>query len=619
MKPQRNALLPAIAALGGLALTLPLAAAQSPGARPAAPAPPVVRDPQITPADITAHVKYLASEGLEGRGSGTRGNDLAADYMAARFRAAGLKPAGESGTYFQGFSVFAGTSLGKNNALEIRSGGTATSVAAGTDMVPLGLAKNGTVTAPLVFAGYGISQPELGYDDYKDLDVKGKIVVVLRYTPDGDEGGKFGPHAPLGRKVMTAREKGAAGILFVTGPMSATEEVIPRVTYGAAATDAGLPAAFVRRRYVEALLEPLKLTLNDLQVTMAHGQPKSFPISGAEATLTVDVNRQTARTRNVLGLLEGSDPKLKREVVVVGAHFDHLGHGGEHSLEPASGPKIHYGADDNASGTAGVLELAQYFAANRQKLGRSLLFMGFSGEEIGLIGSGYWTKKPTIPLDRVVAMLNMDMIGRMRNDTCYVIGSGTSPEWAGLLEAVNKPYALSLKGSGSALSGFGGSDQQSFYARDIPVLFFFTGSHKDYHRSTDTWDKINYPGTAKLVRLVGDTALRISRMPARPRFARAPEPAAQPSTSFRVYLGTIPDYAEDVEGVALQGAREGSPAEKAGVKPGDILVELDGKKVKNVQEYTYLLGSIKPNVPIKMVVLRKGQRVELEVTPAPRR
>lgn len=583
-----------------------------------------VSNPKITAPEVVAHVKYLASGELEGRGSGSRGNDLAADYLAARFKAAGLLPAGESKTFFQRFPVFTGVKVGSGNRLVLSSGRSESRPQVQSDWMPLSFSKNGSVEAPLVFAGYGISKPDLGYDDYAGLDVKGKIVVVLRYTPDGDLNGKFGPYSQLTYKTMTARDKGAAGVLLVTGPASEQPENLGSFTLDSASADCGIPVGFVKRAEIEALLAPAQTNLRDLQVAMAHGKPKSFEIPDARANLHVDVVRQSAPTRNVIGMLPGSDPKLKHEVIVIGAHYDHLGYGGSHSLAQPHGSssadspeQIHHGADDNASGTAAVLEIAQYLSANRKKLGRSVVFMGFSGEEIGLIGSAHWIKSPTIPLERVVAMLNLDMVGRMRNETVHIVGAGSSPVWAKILPEINKPYKLQAKASSG--NAFGGSDHQSFLVKSIPVLFFFTGTHQDYHRPSDTWEKINAEGTAKIAQMVADTAVRVSKLAQRPSFVKVQDPTPAANPGFRVFLGTIPDYSEGNVGVRLEDVRAGSPAEKGGIKPGDVLVEFDGKTIRNVQEYTAVLGTAKPDVPVKIVVLRGSQRVELTVTPAARR
>jgi len=608
---------------GGLAAALLCSALQA-----AAPRPDEVADPEIRGSELVAHVKYLASDELAGRGSGTEGNDRAAEYLAERFRVSGLKPAGEGSSYFQTLPVFTGVKLGDGNKITVR-GKKQEALKVGEDFIPLGFTKNGAAFAPVVFAGYGINKPDLGYDDYKGLDVRGKIVVVLRHTPDMDDSGKFGPYAALTYKVMTAREKGAAGVLLATGPLGDQPVFFESEQHGAfkdpsklsvplgsASTDAGIPAAVVHPKFIDALVSPTGKTLRDLQIMIAHGKTQSFLIPGARIGMKLNVVRETKPTRNVVGLIEGSDPKLKDEVIVLGAHYDHLGMGDEHSLAESREPAIHHGADDNASGTAGVLELAQYLSAHREKLGRSVVFMGFSGEELGLLGSNYWIKHPTIPVSRVVGMINLDMIGRMKNDSCDVIGVPSTPVWQGLLDAANRLVGLKLRtGGGTPL---GGSDQQSFVAKDIPVLFFFTGVHPDYHRPSDTWDKINGEGAAKICEVVADVTERLSQEKTRPLYVKSKdtEPAASPG--FRVYLGTIPDYAEMVDGVMLQGVREGSPASKAGMREGDIIVELGGKRVRNVQEYTTVLADAKPNVATTIVVMRKGQRLPLPITPAAR-
>jgi hypothetical protein len=595
-----------------------------------------VSDPEITAPEIVAHVKYLASDDLTGRGSGSEGNDRAGDYLAERFRSAGLKPAGDKGSYFQTFPVFTGVELGDGNSITVQDA-KPQQLRVGDDFIPLGFSKNGSVYAPVVFAGYGISKPDLGWDDYKGLDVRGKVVIALRHTPDMDDNGKLGPYAALTYKVMTAREKGAAGILLATGPLG--EHPIffggeqgpgpapmpgqpaparrPTIPLGSASSDAGIPAAVVHPKYVDQLVRRTGKGLRDLQIMMAHGETHSFLVPKVRVGVKVNVLRQTKPTRNVVGLVEGTDPKLKDEVVVIGAHYDHLGMGNEHSLAESSAPAVHHGADDNASGTAAVLELAQYLAAHRDKLGRSVLLMGFSGEELGLLGSNYWVKHPTIPLDRVTAMVNLDMVGRMRNDTCDAIGVTSSPIWPPLLEELGKSAGVKLRQNSS--TPFGGSDHQSFVAKDIPVVFFFTGSHPDYHRPSDTWEKVNADGTAKIARIVAELTARVSREPKRPLFVKSKDMEPSTSPGFRVYLGTIPDYAETVEGVMLQGVREGGPAEKAGLKAGDVIVEFGGKKIRNVQEYTTVLADAKPNVATTIVVTRKGQRLSLPITPAGRR
>jgi aminopeptidase YwaD len=592
-----------------------LAAAAALGVGGVGAAPPPAKqtaNPRILAAEILADVKYLASPELEGRRPGSPGNDLAADYIARRFRAAGVKPAGEAGTYFQRFSVINGVGLGPYNALRL---GTR-KLTVREDFMPLAFTKNGSAAGSVVFAGYGISAPELKFDEYAGLDVKQKIAIVLRYTPDGDPNGRFAEYSRLASKIQTARDRGAAGVLFVTGPATESPESLGDFSLESNIQDSGIPVAFVKRAAVDELLAPAGKNLRDLQTALAHGQPASFPVPGADAALTLEVRRKMAPTRNVIGRVEGSDPRLKGEYVVIGAHYDHLGYGGNHSLSDSRKPEIHHGADDNASGTAALLEIGHYLAANRAKLGRSVLLMGFTAEESGLLGSMQWVNRPTVPLKNVVAMLNLDMVGRMRNETVQIVGAGTSPAWSGILEAANRPVKLQAKAGGG--SAFGGSDHQSFLNKRIPVLFFFTGTHPDYHRPSDTWDKVNPDGTARIAQMTAEAAIAVSRLAQRPEFVASKDPAPTPGPGFRVYLGTIPEYSYEGVGVLLSGVRAGSPAEKAGIQADDVLVEFGGKSVRNVEEYTGVLATARPGVPVKVVVMRKGTRVELTLTPVAR-
>jgi aminopeptidase YwaD len=582
--------------------------------------PPTRFDPAIRADDVQAQVRYLASEELAGRGSGTPGGRKAAAFIAEQFRTAGLQPRGAGSSYLQPFSFTAGVSLGKQNRLTLTSSGRGApkpvTLTVRQEFMPLAFARNGTVTAPMVFVGYGISAPRIQYDDYAGVDVRGKIVVALRQSPDGDDPkSKFGPFAPLRSKATTAREKGAVGILFVTGPLTEAREDLGVFRLDASFTDSGIGAAIVRRTPIEALLQAAGRSLRDAQLKIAHGSSQSFPIPGARATLATEVVRERRQAANVIGFLPGSDPARRDEVVVIGAHYDHLGHGGEGSLARTRAPKIHYGADDNASGTSGLLELAAHFAAQPSRPARSLLFIAFSGEEMGLLGSAHFVKNPTVPLNRIVAMINLDMIGRLRNDTLTVIGTGTSSAWEEILKSANAPLGFKLQQNAS---GFGASDQTSFYARDIPVLFFFTGVHREYHTPEDTWDKVNTEGVARVANLVAGVIQRIADAGERPKFVRADGPQPRMSSSFSVYLGTIPDYSATVEGVALTGVREGSPAEKAGLKAGDIIVRFGQRAVTDVYDYTYALRDARAGVPIELTVRRGAETRVISITPARR-
>jgi hypothetical protein len=347
----------------------------------------------------------------------------------------------------------------------------------------------------------------------------------------------------------------------------------------------------------------------------ASRKPVRISLSGTAARIQTDVRKVKARTANVAGLLKGNDTLLNSQVVILGAHFDHLGYGGRGSgsLVPDT-IAVHPGADDNASGTSGLLELMEAFSAKRKELKRSILFLFFSGEELGTLGSGYYVNHPLVPLERSVAMVNMDMVGRLENGRLTVYGTGTSPVWAPLLSRFNKDSSFTIK---TIPDGFGPSDHSQFYGKDMPVLFFFTGTHNDYHKPSDTWEKINYAGEERVVRYVKKIVDAVDVMPERPAFARSQAPAPASSgdaRSFSVTLGIIPDYAEGTEGMKIGGIRPNGPAEKAGLKAGDVITKMAGKKVLNIYDYMGLLGELKAGDVVEIEALRGGAIVTLKAT-----
>ena len=577
----------------------------------------VLRDskPSIRSEVLKERVTHLASPALEGRGSGTAGNEMAAQYIAAAFKRVGLKPLGtyrqfeseirsNKTGYYQPFSFTAGAARGANNRLEATVGGTTQRLRPRAEFEPSAVSKPGKALGPVVFVGYGIESKEPARNDYAGVDVSGKIVLLLAGAPTND------PHSPLQetagirRKAMTAREKGAAAMLVVLPKDTDAPQMASDETGG----DAGLPILVMRRPVVEKWLAAEGKKLEDLEAKLGAG-------GGAFSTritvnLSADVRKDTRITANVAGLLEGSDPALKNEFVVIGAHMDHLGAtGGMSSLAGPRNTAIHYGADDNASGTSGVMELADYFAALPQKPKRSLLFICFSGEELGLLGSAHYTKNPLVPLNQTVAMLNMDMIGRMQNNRLIVVGTGSSPFWSGLIDEVNKAANFSISKSES---GFGASDQQSFYLQKIPVLFFFTGLHADYHKPSDTADKVNVTDMTRVVEFAAQCARKIADSSSRPVFQEIKSQDTAPAARFRVSLGSIPDYAAEVEGVMLSGVRPGSPAEKAGLKAGDIIIKFGSRQIRNVQEYTIALSEFKPGDEVEIVVKRGNETVTVK-------
>jgi aminopeptidase YwaD len=580
---------------------------------------------------IADHIKFLASDELQGRRAGTPEADRAASYIADEFRKYGLTPAAASG-FLEAFTFVSGVKIGDANYVRVKAAGISRDLGIAVEYMPLAFSSSLAARGPVVFAGYGITAPELQYDDYTGIEPRGKIVMIMRGSPDGDNPhGRFADYTAPGReiefKTLAARQEGASGIIFISDTASFKEDPLSRLRYDLNFLDAGIPAVVLSRDAASAIL-----TANGIKLPAADDTAKKAPaaaaLDGVEAQIKTDVIKINSKTSNVVGLIAGTDPKLASEYVVIGAHYDHLGLGGPESLAQNPYGQIHHGADDNASGTAAVLELARVLASHRDMLKRSVIMASFSGEEEGLLGSAAYTKNPPVPLASTVAMINMDMIGRLRLNMLIVGGTGTSPAWKPLLEELNKKGTKEGADAGVgdrrfklALGddGYGPSDHQSFYVRDIPVLFFFTGSHDDYHKPSDTADKINAEGIKQVAEMVREIAIRVADEPARIAFTRAKKESTPSVGGFKVYLGTIPNYADQADGLKLDGVRPGSPAERAGLKAGDIVVKLGRVDVKNVYDYTYALEELKAGVGIEMIIRRDGKLMPVMITPDKRR
>src|SRR5215831_2414891 len=669
------------ALLSIIALTFAIALAQQPSAS----SPSVERLRQI--------VTYLASDPLEGRRTGTPGATEAANFIAGEFKRLGLRPglpssdlksasAQPSVPYLQAFPYISSVELGNNNNLFFVNPGKADDTMqfkVVEDWVPLGFSTNGSINkAETVFAGYGISSAELKYNDYAASDARGRVAVVFAGTPDGDNPhGQFGQAGQIRFKAAAARAAGARALLIISDEEKLKDDRWSRLSYDNAG-EAGIPIAAISQRLAAKLLGTMDHSLAEYRKAAdARSTASELRLPSGHRTLSFDVNviRRESPSFNVVGVLPGSDAKLKDEAIVIGAHYDHLGRGGEGSLAPREGD-IHHGADDNASGTAGLLELARMLATQPLKPRRTIVFIAFSGEEEGLLGSDYYVNHPIVPLQNTVAMINMDMIGRLQQSKLMIGGLGTAAEWRSWIESENSAekmrtvafakqdgsdsdatrYHVSLKGQSSdtqypvvvaangqpvvtadrpawptpidaatpfVLSlnedGYGPSDHSSFYSKQVPVLFFWTGTHDDYHKPSDTADKINYEGEARIVAFVGRIIRDIDQSDKRPTYTVAKSDSQQRSTGFRVYLGTIPNYADANDGLKLDGVRDDSPAAKAGLKAGDKVVKLAGRDVKNVYDYTYALGEMKAGQEYEIEVVRDGQRLTMKITPEARK
>ena len=642
-----------------IALSLTAVVAQQPGPN----TPSVDRLRQV--------ITYLASDALEGRRTGTTGANDAAHYVAGEFKRYGLssgKPdtraARDRGEgverYLQPFPYVAGVELGKNNLFYVNPGRAddTAQFRVGEDWMPLGFSSNSSISgAQIVFVGYGISSAELKYNDYTFSDVKDRVAIAFAGTPDGDNPhGQFTRAGEIRFKVAAARAAGARALLIIANEEKLKEDRLSRLSYDNAG-EAGIPVLVVSRQLAARILQSRDGTLAIFAATadnrnIGAGENLRAPVTGLKLDLSVNIIRRESPSYNVVGILPGSDPKLKEEAIVIGAHYDHLGRGGEGSLAPREG-EIHHGADDNASGVAGLIELARMLSTQNPGARRTIVFIAFSGEEEGLIGSSYYVNHPVIPLANTVAMINMDMIGRLKEKNLIVGGVGTASEWRSLIDAdnvvkgvevsVNSPVAAAtvslnlpavIGGNGLpsvtvdagkqfALTlnegGFGPSDHSSFYAKQVPVLFFWTGTHEDYHKPSDTADKINYEGEARIVSFVANVVRDIDKSDKRPTYTVAKSESQGRSTGFRVYLGTIPNYADSNDGLKLDGVRDDSPAAKAGLKAGDKIVKMAGHEVKNVYDYTYALGEMKAGQEYEVEIVRGSERLTLKITPAARK
>jgi hypothetical protein len=575
----------------------------------------------VSPADaLTSHVRYLASDELTGRGVDTPGIKLARDYIAREFAKYGLVPAGDDGTYFQSFDVTTGMEIKQPTTLALDNGPP---LALKQDWVPLALSQSGKAEGEVVFAGYGITAKDYGYDDYAGIEAKGKIVVVLRYEPPPRDDKspfqkppRYSTYAALRTKANNARDHGAAGLILVdlNRTVEASEQLIS-IRSGFSRDRKSVIAVQVKHQIVERWLHGGGLSLAELKEKIDRdGKPASTPIPGLKASMRVALEPLRQRAENVVGLIPGSDVKLKAENVVLGAHYDHLGFGYFGTLTPTSAGQIHHGADDNASGTAALLASAERMARSSAKPARTVIFVAFSGEELGLFGSRHFVDHPPLPLSATKAMLNLDMVGRLRDNRLTVFGTRSAKDLSGIVTEEARRLGLEVRES----DGVGRSDHTSFYNKKIPSLHFFTGSHPDYHQPTDTADKVNGEGMAKVTELVLATTQRLANTTEPLQFVSLPSRPSSNSPgearSYGAYLGSIPDMDDRHEGVRLAGVSEGSPAALAGLREGDIIVELAGSKVQNLEDLASLLAAKKPGDEVQIIVLRTGKPVSMKAT-----
>ena len=563
-------------------------------------------------------IEELTTPTMEGRGAGTKGLARAGHLLEQRYKSLGLEAAGTHG-YFQPFSVITGAKLAGKNSLQQQVGDAKKDLKLNEDFVPFSFSSSGEVSAPVVFVGYGASAEELGYDDYTGIDVKGKIVLVLRYEPAGfvTKSGNQGmtQHATMITKAINARNHGAKAVVVVNGKLGDGEQdLLTRFGSVSGPENVGVVLLQVKNNVAQAWFAAAGKSLADVQSHInSTSQPASFAFPGT-LHLAIDVHIHTTRAtvNNVLAYLPGKTD----EYIIIGGHYDHLGYGNYDSLAPSLIGQIHPGADDNASGTAGVFELARLFAPLKGQLPRGILFASFAGEELGLLGSAQWVKEPTRPLEKAIAMLNMDMIGRIQDEKVYIGGAGTGSTFRSVLAGAQGNSDFHIEYSAG---GYASSDHTSFVSKKIPVLFFFSGLHSDYHKPSDTWEKINAPDAARLLDLIANVMLRLDSATERPAFVTVVEnenPHAGVTGGgggYGPYFGSIPDFGQAENGVRFSDVQPASPAAKAGLRAGDVLVHFRDKPIRNLYDFTDALRRSKVGDVVEVIVLRDGKALEVSV------
>ena len=594
--------------------------------------------PGVSIDNLKEHVTYLASDELEGRRTGSKGIRKAADYIRQHLTKSGLQPIGpEQDSFNHTFEFTGGVELVKpENKMTLRGHtGEDQIFELDKDFRPLAFSANGGVEGEVVFTGYGLSKPGelgVGYNSYGGLDVKDKIVMVLRYVPEDisiDRRQELNRYAGLRYKALIARNNGAKALLVVTGPNSPNPGSLAKLSFDSSMAGAGIPVISISGKVGNSLVQFYGKSLKQLQSSLDKENPHAvhgLSLPGIVLSIKTSLKRIRQKDNNLVAVLPPTGQattNMPTEYVMLGAHYDHLGRGetGGFGVKGEEG-MVHNGADDNASGVAALLEMASSLAKRREarpeEFQRGVIFSFWSGEELGLIGSARYAAKPTVNLSNVIAYLNFDMVGRLRDNKLTLQGVGSSSAWKKLIERRNvlAGFDITLQ-----QDPYLPTDTTSFYPKGIPVLAWFSGSHKEYHRPTDDTATLNFEGLERITKFAGNVVRDLAGGSDRPDYLKVEKSNQGGSRdAIRVYLGTIPDYAsEDVKGVLLTGVRGGGPADKAGLKGGDVIVHFAGKDITNIYDYTYALDAVKVGKPVSIEVLRKGKRVKLSIIPATRK
>ncbi len=587
---------------------------------------------QAAVSDVRRHVETLASDELEGRLTGSEGALLAADYIIGQLRGMGAVPLPGNSSFRLPFEFISGVN-DTGSTLTLRGDAFDPDVdVQGADQVQgLTFSDNAEVSGEVVFAGYGLTVPEsrgYPYDSYANLDVEDKVVLVLRYYPedvDRETQGILSGYSNLRYKALRARELGARALLVVTGPRSLNAGKIVPMRFDSAASGSGIVAASISGEVAAKIFEAIPdSSLEQIQEELDTGDPRAtgFDIPGIELTLSVEVERERSTGYNVVGYLPASSEEAgaqpAKPFVLLGAHYDHLGRGtfGNSLARGDEVGEIHHGADDNASGVAAVLQAGAILTSMERN--RAVVLAFWSGEEMGVLGSGAFVEEQVVPLDEVIGYINFDMVGRVSNNKLTVQAVGSSDIWPRLIEQSNVPVGFDLQ---IQEDPYLPTDSSSFNNSGVPNISMFTGTHADYHRPADLPERINYEGIEAVARfgaLIGYRLANLSEVPAFVRVERSPGQQMGERDAARAWTGTIPDFGGEVEGLRLGGVMEGGPAEEAGLQQGDVIVEFAGQQITNIYDYTYALETVKIDEPVKVVYLRNGERHEAVLTPRAR-
>ena len=565
----------------------------------------------IEESEIMSHIRFLSDDERGGRYPGSRESKDVISYITKQFKMFKIEPGASRSRFIQPFTILDSIRLGDKNYFYFNSD----SLTIKEDFIPLWFSGSGSLKADIAFAGYGfsISQDSLFWNDYKDIKVQNKWVMVMRHSPErGNPHSVYAPHSDLHKKMMVARDQGAAGIIYISQYQDST---LLELKYIPGYSQSGIPAIHISNSKANEILSFSGQSIKQIQKKMnSNRKSVSFNIPNIDISAKIELKSIRIKAGNVIGRITSRNHKYRDEYIVIGAHFDHLGDGGVGSgSRKIDTLAVHNGADDNASGTAGLIELAHKLRANKNLLKRSIILVAFDAEEKGILGSKYFIDNPPINLSKIVTMINLDMIGRLKDSVFTISGVGTSSIFSSLIDSLDKKSHLKIK---KDFSGYGPSDHSSFYAKNIPVLSFFSGFHNDYHLPEDDWELINSKGEKDILDIVYNTVLFISRIETRPDFLLSgPKEQKTSRGSFKVTLGIIPSYGSIKEGLEVgQISNQNGPAAKAGIKAGDLIKKMNGKKINDIYEYMKRLKDFQKGDQIDILINRNSELLTLKVT-----